>query len=216
MTLDNKFFSGFSYKRLALLSLVFLMVPLSESAGQAEWQRTVKVILPVEDESITRPLADSVVAMAKAGEIPIQRAPGSDTTTLADVRNTISDDGLALTSTTHVFITYRFFLESSTLHRSIRSLHFIYRPTAQQGKDIPILYVNLSDENTRQELLVEKGTPSPVNELSFQPFSKQISLHNLKDKATVVRVGNRIIRDPERAAAVKQRVLQTIRRLTYS
>lgn len=212
----DQFFSHFSYKRLALLSLALLVIPLSESAAQAEWQKTVKVIAPVEDGSITAPLADSVVAMAKAGEIPIRRAPGSDTTSLADVGNALSEEGLALTSATHVFITYRFGLNQGALQRDIRNLHFIYRPTAQQGEDIPILYVDLTDGNLQQELLVEKGTPSFVNELNFHPFAEQLSLQKLRDKATVVRVGNRIIRDPEQAAAAKQRVLQTIRRLTYS
>lgn len=212
----DKFFSHLSYKRLALLSLALLAVPLSESAGQAEWQKTVKVIAPVEDGSITAPLADSVVAMAEAEEIPIQRAPGSDTTTLADAGNTLSEEGLALTSATHVFITYRFGLNGGALQRNIRNLHFIYRPTAQQGEDIPILYVDLTDGNLQQELLVETGTPSTVNELNFHPFAEQLGLQKLRDEATVVRVGNRIIRDPEQAAAEKQRVLQTIRRLTYS
>jgi hypothetical protein len=212
----DKFILDVSCRRLALLSLILLVIPLSESAGQAEWRKTVKVIVPVEDGSVTAPLADSVVAMAEAGKIPIRRAPASDTTTLADAGNALSKEGLALTSATHVFITYRYNLTDGALQRHIRSLHFIYRPTAQQGEDIPILYVDLTHDNLRQELLVERGTPSFVNEVNFHPFGEQLGLQKLRKKATVVRVGNRIIRDAEQAAAEKRRVLRTIRRLTYS
>jgi hypothetical protein len=212
----NERFPHISYGRLALLSLVLLLIPLSESTAQTEWRKTVKVIVPVEEGSIMRALTDSVMAMAEANQLPIRRAPAADTTTLSDVEDALAEEGLALTSATHAFITYRFKLDDGSLRRDILNLHFIYRPTAQQGEDIPVLYVDLTKDDLYQEVLVEKGTPSPINEVVYHPFGEQIRLRKIQDKATVVQVGNRIIRDAEQAAAEKQNILRTIRRLTYS
>ena len=163
---------GLSFKqllspRLAALSLVLLLVPTAESAGQAEWQRTVEVIVPVEEELVTRPLTDSIVAMIEAQALSPKRTPQSDTTaTLEEIEASLSGEGLALTSATHVFITYRFTQNNGRLRRRILDLHFIYRPSAEQGEDIPILYLDLSKNNLHQRLLVEKGTPVRVNEVA--------------------------------------------------
>lgn len=203
--------------RLVALSLAMLVLPISESAGQAQWQRTVKVIVPVEEGMVTRALTDSVVAMAEAQDKRFRRRPKPDTTvTLSAIRTALSEEGLALTSPTHVFITYRFTQESGRLHRDILDLHFIYRPSAEQGEDIPILYLDLTEDNLYRQLLVKKGTPVRVNEATFRSFEEQIAFHNLQDTVRVVQVGNRIIRDAEQAASEKKRIMSTIRKLTYN
>ena len=203
--------------RLIILGVAVLLAPVSESAAQAEWQRTVKVIAPVEDGLVTRALTDSVVEMAETQNMELRRTPQSDTTTTPEkIKAALSEEGLALTSATHAFITYRFTQKSGQLHRNILDLHFIYRPTGEQGEDIPILYLDLSEENLYRQLLVKKGTPSPVNEVAFRPFEEQISLYSLRDTARVVQVGNQIIREPERAAAEKRQIMATIRKLTYN
>ena len=203
--------------RLAVLSLALLLFPISESAAQAEWQRTVQVIAPVEEGLVTRALTDSVVAMAEAGKLEPRRTPQSDTTiTLEKIKSDLSEEGLALTSATHVFITHRFTQKSGELNRDIRDLHFIYRPSAEQGEDIPILYLDLTNEDLYRQLLTKKGTPSPVNELAFHAFEEQIAFHSLRDASTVVKVGNEIIRDPEQADAEKEQIMATIRKLTYN
>lgn len=203
--------------RFLALLLAALLLPISESAAQTEWQRTVKVIAPVEEVPVIGALTDTVVTMAEANKIPIRRTPASDTTSsLEKIEEELSKEGLALTSATHVFITYRFKLFGGTLRREIRNLHFIYRPTAQQGEDISIFYVDLTKNNLYHELLVDKGTPSPVNEVVYHPFAEQISLQNLKENVTVVQVGNQILRDSDRATTVKAQILQTIERLTYN
>ena len=212
---------GLSFKqllspRLAALSLVLLLVPTAESAGQAEWQRTVEVIVPVEEELVTRPLTDSIVAMIEAQTLSPKRTPQSDTTaTLEEIEAALSGEGLALTSATHVFITYRFTQKSSRLRRDILDLHFIYRPSAEQGEDIPILYLDLSKNNLHQRLLVEKGTPVRINEAAFRSFEDQVRFSELQEEATVVRVGDRVLRDAEKAATAKRQILRTIQNLTY-
>mgnify|MGYP006282338501 CR=1 FL=1 len=203
--------------RLVALSLVMLVLPISESAGQAQWKRTVKVVAPVEEGLVTRALTDSVVAMVEAQDTQLQRRPKPDTTLpLSAIKAALSEEGLALTSPTHLFITYRFTQEDSRLHRDILDLHFIYRPSAKQGEDIPILYLDLTEDGLYRKLLVEKGTPVRINEATFRSFEEQIAFHSLQDTARVVQVGNRIIRDAEQAASEKKRIMSTIRKLTYN
>lgn len=203
--------------RLVLLALALCWLPASDAAGQAEWQRTVKVIAPVENGQVTSALTDSIVAMVEAQDVPLRRSPEANTaTTLETIRTALSDDGLALSSATHAFLTYRFALRNSKLQRSILDLHLIYRPTAQQGSDIPILYVDLSDEQFYEPLLIEKGVPSTENEAVYHPFKEEIAFHGLLGTATVVKVGNRIIRDPEQAAAEERQIIATIRKLAYN
>ena len=202
---------------VALLGLLILFLPIQESTGQVRWQRTVKVIAPVQEGLVTRALTDSVVAMAEAGELQVRRRPESDTTVpLSEIQEALSKEGLALTSATHVFVTYRFVLRASALERDIRDLHFIYRPSAEQGEDISILYLDLTKNDLYKRLLEKKGLPSPVNEVAFRPFEERIAFHSLQDTAQVVQVGDEIIRDPERAAAEKQQIMETIRKLTYN
>jgi hypothetical protein len=184
--------------RLVLLALALCWLPASDAAGQAEWQRTVKVIAPVEDGQVTSALTDSIVAMVEAQDVPLRRSPEANAaTTLETIRTALSDDGLALSSATHAFITYRFALRNSKLQ-------------------IPILYVDLSDEQFYEPLLIEKGVPSAENEAVYHPFKEEIAFHGLLGTATVVKVGNRIIRDPEQAAAEERQIIATIRKLAYN
>jgi len=202
--------------RFAVLGVAMLLVPVSECLAQAEWQRTVKVIAPIQENTVTRALTDTVVGMAETQDLQLRRTPESDTAaSLAPIRSALSEEGLAPTSATDVFITYRFTLKGSRLQRRILDLHFIYRPSAEQGEDIPILYLDLTENDLYQQLIVEKGLPSSVNEVAFQPFEEAISFHSLQETATVVQVGNQIIRDPKQAASEKRQIAGTIRELTY-
>lgn len=202
--------------RLLALSLAVLLVPVSKSVGQAQWQQTVQVIAPVEEGSLTQVLMDSVVTTVETQNFSAQTSPESDTMSLSAIREALSAEGLALRSATHVFITYRFRLTRSELQRDILDLYFIYRPPAQQEEDISVLYLDLSQDDLYEELLVERGTTLPSNEAAFLPFKQQIGFHNLRDVTTVVQVGDQIIRDPEQAAAEKKRILDITQNLTYS
>jgi hypothetical protein len=176
----------------------------------------VKVIAPIQENTVTRALTDTVVGMAETQDLQLRRTPESDTAaSLAPIRSALSEEGLALTSATDVFITYRFTLKGSRLQRRILDLHFIYRPSAEQGEDIPILYLDLTENDLYQRLIVEKGLPSSVNEVAFQPFEEAIAFHSLQETATVVQVGNQIIRDPKQAASETRQIAGTIRELTY-
>lgn len=115
-----------------------------------------------------------------------------------------------------MFITHRFALSSGTFNEEILGLYFIFRPEGQEGEDIPVLYLDLREEQLYEELLIERGTRLASNEATFLPFKQQVGFNNFRDQLTVVQVGDRSIRDRNRAAAEKERILKIIQDLTYN
>jgi len=200
----------------ALLSLVLLWGSLSPAFGQGAWQRTAQVIVPVEEETAVQALVDSAASLVEQQSIQVRSAPGSERVPLQTLEDRLSEEGLTVTSATHLFVTYRFSMDRQRVEREISDLHFIYRPAAGQEEDIPLLYLDLSDSRLHTQLLKKRGTPVPSNEAVFVPFLDQIAFHNLQDEATIVRLGNQIIRDEERAAAAKENLMATLKTLYYN
>lgn len=200
---------------LAVTSLLVLVLSVAPSAAQDQWRQTAQVIAPVEEGTVTRALLDSVVSVVEREGFRISSSPQGARVSVSERRDSLSSKGLALSSATHVFITYRFSLSSSTLDQEIRDLYFIFRPAGQE-EDIPILHVDLQEGAMYEELLIERGTRLAANESAFVPFRRQLSFHNLRSRVTVVKVGDEIIRDPDRAAAEKERLLDITRELTYN
>lgn len=205
----------FGRGRLAATTLLVLALSAAPSLGQDQWRQTAQVIVPVEEGLVTRALLDSAVSMIESQDVSIQQAPQASSSSLGEIEKALSEEGLATSSATHVFVTYQFSLSSGTFSQELRDLHFIFRPEGEE-EDIPILYLDLQDEQFREELLVERGTRPASNEAAFVPFRQQVRFHGLQDHLTVVRVGGQIIRDSGRAAAEKKRILKVVRNLAYS
>ncbi|MCS3672733.1 hypothetical protein GGP66_000137 [Salinibacter ruber] len=201
---------------ITAMSLLLLVLSASPSAGQDQWRQTVQTIVPVKEKTIARALLDSVVSVVQNQDIPVQQAPQASSTSFKAIEDTLSEEGLAASSATHMFITYRFSLSSSTFNEKILDLYYIFRPEGQGGEDIPILYLDLREGRLYESLLIERGTRLTSNEATFLPFKQQVGFNDLRDQLAVVRVGNRTIRDTARAAAEKKRILEVIRNLTYN
>lgn len=186
----------------------------AELQAQTRWQQTVEVIVPIEDDGIMQTLVDSMTTVFENENAWIKRSPELDSMQLAELEKQLSSDGLSMVSASHVFITYRYQLADSGLESQIVDLHFIYRPPGAQ-EDLSIFYVDLANSPLYEELMVEQGTTVPSNEMAFLRFEEQISFHRLAERATVVRLGDEIIRDEERAAAEKERILDVTSRLAH-
>jgi hypothetical protein len=201
---------------ITAMSLLLLVLSASPSAGQDQWRQTVQAIVPVTEETVARALLDSVVSVVQNQDIPVQQAPQASSTSFKAIKDTLSEEGLAASSATHMFITYRFSLSSSTFNEEILDLYYIFRPEGQEEEDIPILYLDLRKGQLYENLLIERGTRLTSNEATFLPFKQQVGFNNLRDQLAVVRVGSRTIRGTDRAAAEKERILKIIRDLTYN
>ncbi len=183
--------------------------------AQAAWRQTVQVIAPVETEEVTGILLDTLATALEKQDMPVRKEPNGPVTTYGTLLRQLAQDGLDVTSATHVFITYRFHMTSAGTRYKILDLHFIFRPPTADGTDIPILCVDLTDPEVYQRFLVEGGTTLPYNEAAFLQFREKMSFHSLRDAVRVVQVGDHIIRDEKLAVAEKQRILKITTRFTY-
>lgn len=204
-----------AFVRCLLLGSMVVLLLAPEARGQAAWQRTVTLIVPVERDGAPAALADSAVALAEAQAVSLRRSPSAAPSSLPALRDALAAEGLSVRSATHVFLTYRFVLRAGTLHRRPLHAHFIYRPPQSQRRDRSVLYVNLTEDPVPNALLVERGLRSARNEAMYHPFREQISFSALHHTGTVVKVGTRVIRDSTEATAVEQRILATLRSLAY-
>ena len=197
---------------LLLLLLGFLCVAVPEAHAQARWLQTVQVIAPVDDFGVTGVFRDSLTQVIQRGA-PVQREPDGPALSFRRLEDALFSDGLDFTSANRVFITYRLEASQRGFRSEIQDVYFIYRPEGYEDVDTPIFYVRGDDPAVRR-MILSGGTQSLTNEAAFEPFYDQLMFHKLGE-STVVTVGGRVIRDPERAAAERERLLDTVRRFMY-
>ena len=214
--------TSFSYKvcRLLMMGVFGLLLyafalPLAVQAqSQSRWLRTIQVITPVSDREVTGVLLDTLMEVINRQDIRVRRSPEDlDTQSFADLEKALINEGLDVTSATQVFITYRYESTQQGFFAQILDLYFIYRPTEFEEADIPILYLDATDP-VIQNIMVNSGVPSEVNEAVTRPFIEQIAINQLMG-STVVKVGDRIIRDEKVADYEKRRLLAIIREKSY-
>lgn len=203
--------------RFRLLAVaVLLLSGLAATPGadaQTRWLQTVQVVTPVSEYGSMPVLMDSLVNLARRGEIEVRREPGGAPIGFRSLESNILNSGLDFTSANQVFVTYKMEGTQRGFSSTIEDFYFIYRPEGYEDVDTPILYVDATQPKVRH-VINNGGTQLLENEAAFEPFSEQISFAQLDDSA-VVTVGGRVIRDPERGRAERMRVLSTIRRFMY-
>lgn len=197
---------------LPLLALgASLLVPEAAHA-QARWLQTVQVIAPVDEYGVTGAFRDSLTQAVRRGAAA-RREPDGSALSYRALEDALFRDGLDFSSANRVFITYRLEASQRGFRSEIEDVYFIYRPEGYDDVDLPVFYVR-GDEPAVRRMIVSGGTQMFANEAAFEPFYDQLLFHKLEDSA-VVAVGGRVIRDPERAEAERERLLATVRRFTY-
>ncbi len=113
-----------------------------------------------------------------------------------DLSDELLEEGFNLNSATHLFIRYRFDLESGArIVETIEDMYLVYR-TGEEQSDVPILFVS-----TRQpiisEVLRSNGITSNVNMRAVTTFRKLMSFPylNQKRETALVEIGRRTIRE---------------------
>lgn len=210
-------FRRLSFSRCRLFSVaiaVMGLAVLSEAAAQTRWQETIQVIVPVQENEMIGALVDSITTVFQERGTSVRRSPQGEPMPYPQLVDTLEADGLSPFSASHAFITYRYRLTSAELETQIVDLYFIYRPPGPQ-EDLSIFYLDLEASPLYEELLVQRGTEVPNNEMVLLPFEQQLSFHRLAQQARIVRLGDEIVRDPERAAAEKERILEITARLAH-
>ena len=183
--------------------------------AQSRWLQNVEMITPIKDELVTRALLDTLSSVIQREPVALKRTPDdADTLAYSDLEEALLNAGLDFTSASHLFIGYRLEANQRRFQSHITHLFFIYRPEDIDAVDIPIFYLD-AEQPAIDRVLRYSGTPLPYNEVGVQPFREQMVFHKLPE-STIVRVSDRVIRDPAEAAAEKRRLMTTIRRFVFN
>ncbi len=199
--------------KFLLLVLITVVLGSAASHAQARWLQTVEVIAPVDDYGVTGAFRDSLVQVMRRGKVELRREPDAPASSFRKLEDGLLSEGLDFSSANRVFLTYRLEASQRGFVSEIEQIYFIYRPEGYEDVDLPIFYVSGQDPAVRR-LIMSGGTQMLANEAAFEPFYDQLTFHQLEE-STVVSVGGRVIREPEKAAMERERLLATVRRFMY-
>lgn len=197
------------------LSFVALLALLGTATTQAQtrWLQTVQVIAPVDDFNVTGAFRDSLIHVMLRGDATLRREPDGAVRSYRSLEDDLFREGLDFTSANKVFITYKLEATQRGFQSEIQDIYFIYRPEGFDDVDLPLFYLDGRDPAVRR-MIMSGGTIMFANEAAFEPFYDQLTFHQLEN-STVVAIGGRVIRDPDRAVAERERLLATVRRFIY-
>lgn len=197
----------------SLAALLLLFGTATTAQAQTRWLQTVQVIAPVEDFNVAGVFRDSLIQTIQRGKVTLRREPEGPEVSLRSLEDDLFSEGLDFTSANRVFITYKLEASQRGFSSEIQDIYFIYRPEGYEDVDLPILNVDGRDPAVRR-VIVSGGTQMFENEAAFEPFYDQLAFHQLEN-STVVAIGGRVIRDPERAIKERERLLATVQRFIY-
>lgn len=201
------------FRILPLLAFAALLFGVDSAHAQTRWLQTVEVIAPVDDYNVTGVFRDSLIQVMQRGKVELRREPDTPIRSFRALEDDLFGEGLDFTSANRVFLTYRLQASQRGFTSEIENIYFIYRPEGFDDVDLPIFYVSGKDPAVRR-LILSGGTQMLANEAAFEPFYDQLTFHHLEE-STVVSVGGRLIRDPEKAVKERERLLATVRRFIY-
>jgi hypothetical protein len=200
----------------AWIAGLLLVAAVSVTPVRAQqWAQNVKIVTTVESEQPTRVFLDSLVNQIRMRDsVRVRREPGGERMTLADIQNTLIDEGVGLFSANRLFIEYAFEIQDNEFIEVIQSLHFVFRPQAAGENDIPVLYVTGNREYTKN-VLKTQGIPNPQNLEDIALFKDELSFAGLSldQGADMVSVAGTPVRgefDQRR-----KQVLQRFKRFIY-
>jgi len=203
---------------IATLALALLLFVGPQDANAQRWLQTTQVIAPVQSETPTRALLDTLInVIDRSDSLAIKRAPDDPSRTVVSQLEDelLNQEGIGLSSANYVFIDYRFEVNRDGFRERITDLFFIYRPPGTGEEDIPIMYLSARDSWV-DDVLRNKGTTLVTNEAALKPFGDQIAFAKIvrERDARIVEIGDRTVRDGFEAK--KRNLVDKITRLSYS
>jgi hypothetical protein len=193
---------------------LFLFTPTEAEAQR--WLQTSQLIVPVEADTPTRALLDTLVQVIRRKDsVMVRRSPDNPATmSVTDLENKlISGPGIGLNSASHVFIDYKFMIGNRGYEESVEAFQFLYRQ-GQGREDVQMLYIE-ADKPWVQQILRNKGTTLRTNQAALKTFSDQLSFARMQDNdgAQVTEIAGKAVRTG--FDAKKKKLVEKITRLTY-
>ena len=199
--------------RSTLLLLVGLLFLVPTDANAQRWLQTSQLLVPVEDGP-TRALLDTLVQVVERKDSVLIRRTADEKggMGISQLRDKlINEQGIGLSSASHVFVDYRFEIRNRGFEESITSLQFVYRQ-GQGMEDIQMMYIDASKTWIR-DILRNKGTSLRTNEAALKPFADQLAFARMHQKGKIVEIAGETVR--EGFQRKKRQLVQKITRLTY-
>ena len=200
------------------LLVAILFVSFTVDAQAQYWRKRAQIVAPVEPETPTIALLDSIVTYVEESDsIKVRRSPEDPTRhTGMELSNLLVEEAaLDITSANNVFIDYQFDLDRKGFEESIRAIRFIYRPPGgAAGQDIPIMYLSAKKDPWLNRLLTQKGTTGE-NLMALSTFRDQLAFARVvrNMQAQITQIGDQPVRDGfERK---KRQLVREITQLTY-
>lgn len=193
---------------------LFLFTPTEAEAQR--WLQTSQLIVPVEADTPTRALLDTLVQVIRRKDsVMVRRSPDNPATmSVTDLENKlISGPGIGLSSASHVFIDYKFMIGNRGYEESVEAFQFLYRQ-GQGREDVQMLYIE-ADKPWVEQILRNKGTTLRTNQAALKTFSDQLSFARMQDNdgAQVTEIAGKAVRTG--FDAKKKKLVEKITRLTY-
>jgi hypothetical protein len=150
--------------RFSLAGSLLLLLVLSAGGVQAqEWGAPIQVVTPVKHGGPIHTFLDSLsAALEKNPELQVRRTLDDvQSVPFHELERTLLEEGLEITSASHVFVWYRFALDGSRIVESIDEMQFIYHENAS-NTDRPLLHVS-TWEPAFSDVLVGSGFSKSTN-----------------------------------------------------
>lgn len=201
---------------LAVL-LLGMLAGVSNQVQAQRWLQTAQLIVPVEANSTTKALLDTLVQVAERSDsIKVrQSAESSAQLTVSELRTKLIDESaIGLSSANQVFIDYKFMVGNRGYEESFEAFQFLYRPSGQGQGDTKMLYID-AKQSWVERILKNKGTTLRTNQAALKTFSDQLAFARMQDNdgAQVVEIAGQAVRSGYERK--KQKLVEKITRLTY-
>lgn len=200
----------------AVLAVIMLSTCVLDAEAQ-RWRKRAQIIVPVDPQTPTIALLDSLVDHIEQNDsLRVRLSPDDPQKyTAQEISDLLLEEGLGVTSASHVFISYQFDLNRQGFKEQITNMYFVYRSGATSGEDdIPIMYVNARKSDWFTRLISQKGTTG-AHLMDLRTFRDQLAFARVVRNmdAQIVRIGGEPVR--EGFDRKKRQLVNEITTLTY-
>jgi hypothetical protein len=185
-----------------------------------QWHQTAQIRAPFKkDEGLFRALLEDLIRVAQHDSVRVRRRPGdSRSVTMAELQEGLdADEGIDVSSATHVRIDYEWGRARLQFQREIAAIQFVYRRSGWwDDTNVSVLYLETDSHPWLLRVLRDNGYvpprahPVPVD--AHPVFIHQLTFPQLKVRSDVVilQIGNQPA--PEIDEEEKEQLVQKVMR----
>jgi hypothetical protein len=183
-------------RSVAVLLLALCVAGTAPATDAQQWLQRATVIANIDEGQAPRAFLDTVATrLRKRDTLTVRRTPDGERLTAQALSDSLLEEGLGLQSANRILIQYQFEVIDNEFVEQIQSVEFIYRPTAQNDTDVPILYLD-AERPLVARIMRSSGIPNEQNLSTIHYFVNELSFPalSLDQNVRVVSVGGEALR----------------------